>query len=46
MKNALYGNAFMFNEKERAKILKNPTGKYNHKELTKPFMTKLKIKMM
>ena len=31
------GNAFMFNEKERAKILKNPTGKYNHKELTKPF---------
>ena len=30
------GNAFMFNEKERARILKNPTGKYDHKELTKP----------
>ena len=34
------GNAFMFNEKERAKILKNPTGKYDHKELTKPFYDK------
>lgn len=38
------GNAFMFNEKERAKILKNPTGKYNHKELTKPFYDKVKDK--
>lgn len=36
------GNAFMFNEKERAKILKNPTGKFNHKELTKPFYDKVK----
>ena len=38
------GNAFMFNEKERAKILKNPTGKYDHKELTKPFYDKVKDK--
>ena len=38
------GNAFMFNEKERARILKNPTGKYNHKELTKPFYDKVKDK--
>lgn len=36
------GNAFMFNEKERSKILKNPTGKYNHMELTKPFYDKVK----
>jgi len=36
------GNAFMFNEKERAKILKNPTGKYNHMDLTKPFYDKVK----
>ncbi len=35
------GNAFMFNEKERNKILKNPTGKYNHMELTKPFYDKV-----
>ena len=35
------GNAFMFNEKERARILKNPTGKYDHKELTKPFYDKV-----
>lgn len=34
----------MFNEKERARILKNPTGKYNHKELTKPFYDKVKDK--
>lgn len=31
------GNAKMFSEKERAKILKNPTGKYNHMEITKPY---------
>mgnify|MGYP000370426296 FL=1 len=31
----------MFNEKERARILKNPTGKYDHKELTKPFYDKV-----
>jgi len=36
------GNAFMFNEKERSKILKNPTGKYNHIDLTKPFYDKVK----
>lgn len=29
------GNAKMFSEKERERILKNPTGKYNHKEITK-----------
>ena len=32
----------MFNEKERSRILKNPTGKYNHTELTKPFYDKVK----
>lgn len=31
------GNAKMFSEKEREKILKNPTGKYNHMEITKPY---------
>lgn len=31
------GNAKMFSEKERAQILKNPTGKYDHKEITKPY---------
>ncbi len=31
------GNAKMFSEKERAEILKNPTGKYDHKEITKPY---------
>ncbi|MGN0159798.1 MAG: asparagine synthase (glutamine-hydrolyzing) [Lachnospiraceae bacterium] len=35
------GNAFMFNEKERAKILKNPTGKYPFTELTKPYYAKV-----
>jgi asparagine synthase (glutamine-hydrolysing) len=34
------GNAFMFSEEERAKILKNPTGLYSHKYLTKPFYKK------
>ena len=38
------GNAFMFNEKERNKVLKNPTGKFNHMELTKPFYDKVKDK--
>lgn len=38
------GNAFMFNEKERNKVLKHPTGKYNHTELTKPFYDKVKNK--
>lgn len=36
------GNAFMFQEKERNAILKNPTGKYNHMEITKPFYDKVK----
>jgi asparagine synthase (glutamine-hydrolysing) len=31
------GNAKMFSEKERETILKNPTGKYNHMEITKPY---------
>lgn len=35
------GNAFMFNEKERKKILKNPTGKYPFMSLTKPFYDKV-----
>ncbi len=36
------GNAFMFNEAEREKILKAPTGHYNHTELTKPYYEKVK----
>ncbi|MBE5908552.1 MAG: asparagine synthase (glutamine-hydrolyzing) [Lachnospiraceae bacterium] len=36
------GNAFMFNEAEREKILKNPTGHYDHKELTKPYYERVK----
>lgn len=36
------GNAFMFTEKERARVLKNPTGKYHHTELTKPFYEQVK----
>ncbi len=28
------GNAFMFTEEEREKLLKNPTGHYDHRELT------------
>ncbi len=36
------GNAFLCNEKEREKLLKNPTGKYNHTELTKPYYDKVK----
>lgn len=31
------GNAKMFSEQERESILKNPTGKYNHMEITKPY---------
>ncbi len=31
------GNAYMFTKKEREEILKNPTGKFDPKELTKPF---------
>ncbi len=36
------GNAFLFNEKEREKILRNPSGRYNHMELTKPYYDKVK----
>ena len=35
------GNAFMFDIKERERILKNPTGCYDFKELTKPFYDKV-----
>ncbi len=35
------GNAFMFGIKEREKILKNPTGRYDFKLLTKPFYDKV-----
>lgn len=31
------GNAKMFSEEEREQILKNPTGKYNHMDITKPY---------
>ena len=36
------GNAFMFDEGERRKILKHPTGHYHHMEITKPFYDKVK----
>ena len=35
------GNAFMFDIKGREKILKHPTGRYDFKELTKPFYDKV-----
>ena len=35
------GNAFMFDIKGREKILKNPTGRYDFKALTKPFYDKV-----
>ncbi len=31
------GNAYMFSKEEREQILKNPSGKFDPKELTKPF---------
>ena len=31
------GNAKMFSEKERESILKAPTGKFDHKDITKPY---------
>ena len=37
LEDRVIGNAKMFSEKERERILKNPTGKYNHKEITKPY---------
>ncbi len=36
------GNAFMFTEKERSRILKKPTGRYNHQTLTRPYYDKVK----
>ena len=36
------GNAFMFQEEEREKILKSPTGKYHHTVLTRPYYDKVK----
>lgn len=36
------GNAFMLNEEERERILKHPTGKFHHTQLTKPFYDKVK----
>lgn len=36
------GNAYMFTKKEREKILKNPTGKYDPTEITKPYYDKVK----
>ncbi len=36
------GNAFMFSKKDREKLLKNPTGKYPHTELTAPYYEKVK----
>lgn len=36
------GNAFMLSEAERERILKHPTGKYHHTQLTKPFYDKVK----
>ena len=35
------GNAFMYDMKGREKILKNPTGRYDFKELTRPFYDKV-----
>ena len=35
------GNAFMFQEEEREKILKSPTGKYHHTVLTRPYYDKV-----
>ena len=36
------GNAFMLNEQERERILKTPSGKFHHTQLTKPFYEKVK----
>ncbi|WP_313526896.1 asparagine synthase (glutamine-hydrolyzing) [Anaerotignum sp.] len=36
------GNAFMLSEEERERILKNPSGRYHHTQLTKPFYDKVK----
>lgn len=35
------GNAFMFDVKSRTRLLKNPSGRYDFKELTKPFYDKV-----
>ena len=36
------GNAFMFQKAEREKLLKNPTGRFPHQALTKPYYDKIK----
>ncbi|WP_352399623.1 asparagine synthase (glutamine-hydrolyzing) [Anaerotignum sp.] len=36
------GNAFMLSEEERERILKNPSGRYHHTQLTKPYYDKVK----
>lgn len=36
------GNAFMFQESEREKLLKHPTKRYHHTEITKPLYDKVK----
>lgn len=36
------GNAYMFSKNEREEILKNPTGKYDPMEITKPYYDKVK----
>ncbi len=36
------GNAFMFQESEREKLLKHPTKHYHHTEITKPLYDKVK----
>jgi len=38
------GNAYMFTKEEREEILKNPTGKYDPTELTKPFYNQVRDK--
>lgn len=35
------GNAFMYDVKDRERILKHPTGRYDYKQLTKPFYDKV-----
>ena len=38
------GNAYMFTKEEREEILKSPSGKYDPRELTKPFYESVKDK--
>ena len=41
MEERFIGNAFLFNEKDREKILRTPSGRYNHMELTQPYYDKV-----